>query len=340
MNPMQLLFAPSLSILLMVATSLGHAQTIQGVGSSFPTALYNQWATIYQKQTGVSVQYTSIGTTEGLNTIKKGKAAFAASNRPLKAEDLDAFDLLQFPVIMGGVTPIVNLANVGAGQLRLSNAVLLDIYSGKINRWTDPAIRRLNPETRLPAAPITVITRQDPSGTTYLLSHYFSRISPEWKAGPGTGTTIKFPVGFTAKGLEGLMTLFFRQPNSITYVDYAFARKHRLTYVQVQNKAGNFVAPNFSSIQAAARSASWTGAMSNVTTDAPHPSAWPIASPSYIVMRRQHADLDAAADAQHALVFFNWAYNQGDQIADDMDFVPLTSDVKAAVIRNVTDLLK
>jgi phosphate transport system substrate-binding protein len=322
-----------------VAFSIGQAQTIQGKGSSFPLILYQKWASIYQKQTGVSIDYIDSGSTEGLNAIKKGLTTFTASNRPMNEEELDKFNLLQFPVVMGGVVPVVNMANVGPGRMRLSSSVLVDIYSGKINRWTDPAIRRLNPDIFLPAAPIIVITRQDPSGTTYLLSHYLSRINPDWKSSPGVGTAIKFPVGVSVSGFEKLMTQFFRSPNSITYVDYAVARKNRLAHVQLQNQAGSFVSPDFLSIQAAARGTIWRSGMANITTNSPNPLAWPIASPSYVILHRKPQNPDAAASAQQALAFFEWAYGYGDQIADDMNFVPMPHDVKIAVVRGITERL-
>lgn len=334
---MKFLLAVALNLLL--GLSNGHAQTISGKGSSFPLVLYQKWASIYEKQAGVSVEYTDSGTTEGLNAIKKGLTTFTASNRPMKEEDLDAFDLLQFPVVMGGVVPVVNMANIEPGQLRLSSAVLAGIYSGKITRWTDPAIRRINPDLFLPAAPIIVVTRQDPSGTTYLLSHYLSKVNPEWKANPGVGTTVKFPVGVPVAGFENMMMQFFRSPNSIAYVDYAMARKNRLNYVKLQNQAGNYVSPDFLSIQAAARGGFWRGAMANTTTNSSNPLAWPIASPSYVILRRKPQDSDIAANTQQALAFFEWAYGYGDQIADDMNFVPMPQDVKSAVVRSVVQRL-
>lgn len=334
---MKFLLAVALGLLLVLSN--GHAQTISGKGSSFPLVLYQKWASIYKKQAGVSVEYTDSGTTEGLNAIKKGLTTFTASNRPMKEADLDAFDLLQFPVVMGGVVPVVNMANIGPGELRLSSAVLAGIYSGKITRWTDPAIRRINPDLFLPAAPIIVVTRQDPSGTTYLLSHYLSKVNPEWKASPGVGTTVKFPVGVPVAGFENMMMQFFRSPNSIAYVDYAMARKNRLTYVKLQNQAGNYVSPDFLSIQAAARGGFWQGVMANTTTNSSNPLAWPIASPSYVILRRRPQDPDIAANAQQALAFFEWAYGYGDQIADDMNFVPMPQDVKSAVVRSVVQRL-
>jgi phosphate transport system substrate-binding protein len=324
---------------LLLALSIGHAQPIEGKGSSFPLALYQKWASIYQKHTGVMIEYTDSGTTMGLNAIKKGLTTFTASNRPMSEEELDKFDLLQFPVIMGGVVPVVNMANIGPGRLRLNSSVLVDIYSGKVTRWTDPAIRRLNPDIFLPAAPIIVITRQEPSGTTYLLSHYFSRVNPVWKAGPGVGSAIKFPVGVPANGFDNLMMQFFRNPNSITYVDYAVARKNRLTTVQLQNHAGNFVSPDFLSIQAAARGSLWKGGMANTTTNSPNPLAWPIASPSYVILRRNPQDPDAAANTQQALAFFEWAYGYGDQIADDMNFISMPQDIKMDVVQSLTEQL-
>jgi phosphate transport system substrate-binding protein len=334
---MKFLFALMLNF--VVALSVGHAQTIQGKGSSFPLALYLKWAAIYQKQTGVTIDYTDIGTTAGLDSVKKGLATFAASNRPMKEEELEAHGLLQFPVVMSGVVPVVNMVDVRPGRLRLSSSVLVGICTGKITRWTDPAIRQLNPDVFLPAAPITVLTRQDSSGMTYLLSHYLSRANPEWKSRIGVGPDVKFPVGLAVNGLDSTLAQLIQHPNSIAFVDYATVRKNRLTYVQLQNKAGHFVAPNFGSFQAAARGFLWQGAMDNTTTDAPDPSAWPIASPSYVIVRHRHKNNNAAVHMQQALAFFEWAAGHGDQIADDMNFVPMPLDVKMAVIRSVSERL-
>jgi phosphate transport system substrate-binding protein len=242
--------------------------------------------------------------------------------------------LLQFPVIMGATVPVVNVPGIAAGDLCLDGALLAEIFLGRIGRWNDPEIRRLNPSIRLPAAPIAVARRGDPSGTTYLLSDYLAKSSSPWKGmldGPG-GLPANWKTGHAAIGTTGLEELFLRLPNSIAYFDYAYARRRRLNHVRLRNRAGIAVEPGMRSLQAAALSFRWTGGMGNVTTDAGHPDAWPLASPSYVIVRRSYRTADQAANALQALAFFEWACAHGDQIADDMDFVPMPNAVKDEVL--------
>lgn len=331
----------ALTVSALVSADVG-AQTIRGVGSSFPTPLFSAWASVFEKQTGVSVEYTPVGTSRGLEVFSQGRAAFVALNRPLPEKRVLEERLIQFPVVMGGVVAVVNIPGVGPGDLRLSGPVLADILLGKITRWGDPAIRELNPNLRLPPGRITVISRGDPSGTTFLLDRYLGSVSPDWKALMASLPFVKLPVGFRPIGVENLTGTLRRVPNSITYVDYAYARRAKLAYVSLRNAAGNFVSPSYHTIQAAALGVEWTGTMSRVTTNTEHPSAWPMASPSYVVIDTTHDTSDAAADAQQAMVFFSWALQLGDQIADDRDFVPLhprvKAQVEAAVARRLSDL--
>lgn len=315
------------------------AHAIRAVGSSFPASLYSAWAGIYEKQTGIRFEYDPAGTTKGIEALTKGNAAFVAANRPLSASRVEADRLIQFPMVMGGVVPVVQISGVAPGQLRLTGPVLADIFMGKITRWTDPAIRRLNPSVRLPPGPITVVSRGDPSGTTFLLSQFLDGVSPTWKAEVSSRPYVSIPVGFKATSLTNLHHTMLRVPNSIGYVDYAFARRMKLAHVSIQNQSGRFVQPSYRSIQAATLLANWTGTMSLVTTNSPHPEAWPMASPSYVLMHTSYANSDAAADAQHAIDFLAWALRQGDQIADDLDFVPLPHEVKVQVEREVANRL-
>jgi len=323
------------------------AQTIRGVGSNFPVLLYGAWARVYEKQTGVRLEYVAAGgrgssSAAALQAFDKGEAAFITLNRPLSEKRVLEGHLVQFPVVMGGTVPVVNIAGIQPGQLRLSGPVLADIFLGKIVRWSDPAIRELNPSLFLPATPITVISRGDPSGTTSLLDQFLSSVSPGWKAFMQPLPFVKVPVGPRPVGLEDLVRTLFRIPGSISYVDYAFARRTRLAHVNMLNAAGNFVAPTYVSIQSAALGGLWVGAMSRVTTNAAHPNAWPIASPSFGVLRFNHKTSDQVANALHALEFHEWALMQGDQIADDNDFVPLPAEVKTqvevAVVRRLAEL--
>ena len=317
------------------------APTIRGVGSSFPRELYLRWARIYGRDTGVTIEYTPVGTSAGIRLISEGAADFAASNRPLSEKALAEAELVQFPVIMGGTVPVVNLQGIGAGELRLSGETLAAILLGRITRWNDPEIRRLNPALRMPGAPISVARRGDPSGTTYLLSDYLGKVSEDWRtmlAAPG-GLPANWKTGHPAIGTTGLEELLLRLPNSIGYFDYAYARRRRLPHVSLRNRARAVVEPNLRSLQAAALAHRWTGSMGQVTTDAAHPEAWPLASPSYVLVRRTYRTADQAANALQALAFFDWACANGDQVADDMDFVPMPMPVKDQVRAALADRL-
>lgn len=307
------------------------AQVIRGVGSAFPAALYEAWARVYERQTGVRFEYTSTGTSKGVALFERGDATFLALNRPLAEKRVTDNGLLQFPVVMGGTVPVVNVSGIRPGQLRLSGPVLADIFLGKIVLWNDPAIRELNPRLYLPPTRITVISRGDASGTTLLLDRFLGSVSPAWRSYMDALPFVKVPVGPRPEGIEDLTRTFLRVPNSISYVDYAFARRMRLSYVTLRNAAGRFVSPSFASIQAAALGAPWSGAMARMTTNSEAPDAWPIASPSFGVLKIKQTSADAVANGLHALDFFAWALRSGDQIADDNDFVPLPAEVKAQV---------
>jgi len=309
---------------------------IRAAGSSFPAPLYASWSGIYEKQTGVRIQYDAIGTTPAFEALSKGQAAFIAANRPLGSARVEKEALLQFPMVMGGVVPVVRIFGVGPGEMRLTGPVLADIFMGKITQWTDSAIRRLNPSVRLPAGPINVISRKDASGTTFLLSSYLNMVSADWKAEVSSAPFVAIPVGYKADGLNNLILAMQRLPNSIAYVDYGSAKRLKLSHVLVQNASGRFVGPTYRSIQAAALGGEWKGTMSVVTTNSPHPHAWPIASPSFVLARTSYLSNEESANAQRALEFLAWAMRLGDQIADDLDFVPLPQEVKARVEREVS----
>ncbi len=313
-----------------VAPAAG-AQVIHGVGSSFPVNLYEAWARVYEKQTGVRFEYKATGTSRGTALFEQGEATFLSLNRPLSEKRVVDQALLQFPVVMGGTVPVVNISGIRGGQLRLSGPVLADIFLGKIVRWNDPAIRELNPRIFLPPTPITVISRGDASGTTLLLDRFLGSVSPQWRSYMDALPFVKIPVGPRPEGIEDLTRTLLRVPNSISYVDYAFAKRMRLAHVSLRNASGRFVSPTYASIQAAARGPHWAGAMAKLTTNSEDPEAWPIASPSFGVLKINHESADAVANALQALDFFNWARRNGDQIADDHDYVPLPAEVKSQV---------
>ena len=306
------------------------AQQITGAGATFPAPLYARWADAYNKATGVRVNYQSVGSGAGLRQIRGKTVDFGASDMPLKDADLAKDGLFQFPTVMGGVVPVVNLRGVPNGQLRLTGQVLGDIYLGKIRRWNDPALVELNPGLNLPDARIAVIRRADGSGTTFIFTNYLSKVNPEWKAQVGDGTAVKWPSGAGGKGNEGVAAFVQRLPNSIGYVEYSFAKQNKLNAAQLRNAAGHFVAPNDDSFKAAAAGADWAKSFYQILTDQPGKEAWPITGATFIVM---HLRQDKPPQAQAALRFFDWAYASGDAMAESLDYIPLPAALEELVRR-------
>jgi phosphate transport system substrate-binding protein len=245
--------------------------------------------------------------------------------------------MIQFPTVIGGVVPVVNIVGIAAGQVRLTGAVLGDIYLGKISRGNDPALTALNPGVPLPADAISVVRRADGSGTTFVFTNYLSKVNPEWKTKVGDGTAVNWPTGAGGKGNEGVAAFVQRLPNSIGYVEYAYVKQNKMVYAQLKNKDGNFVPPSDTAFKAAAAGADWSKTFYQVTTEQPGKDAWPITSPTYILMYKSQ---DKPVNASNALKFFEWAYNQGDQVADDLDYVPLPAAVKELVRKHWAANLK
>jgi len=315
--------------LLVAATATSAlAQQITGAGASFPAPLYAKWADAYNKETGVRVNYQSVGSGAGMRQIRGKTVDFGASDAPLKDEELAKDGLVQFPTVIGGVVPVVNVAGIGTRQMRLTGPVLGDIYLGKITKWNDPAIVALNPGLKLPDAQIAVVRRADGSGTTFIFTNYLSKVNPEWKAKAGEGTAVNWPTGAGGKGNEGVSAFVQRLPNSIGYVEYAYAKQNKLPYVLLQNSAGNFVAPDDSTFKAAAAGADWTKSFYQILTDQPGKEAWPITGATFIMM---HQKQDNPQQAAGALKFFDWAYSKGDKMSDELDYVPLPDSVEALV---------
>jgi phosphate transport system substrate-binding protein len=304
------------------------AEDVTGAGASFPAPLYAKWADAYNKASGGRVNYQSVGSGAGIKQIKGKTVDFGASDMPLVDADLAKDGLVQFPTVIGGVVPVVNIAGVAPGQLKLTGAVLGDIYLGKIAKWNDAAITGLNPGVSLPGAAIAVVRRADGSGTTFLFTSYLSKVNPEWKAKVGEGTAVDWPKSAGGKGNEGVASFVQRLPNSIGYVEYAYAKQNKMSYALVKNKAGNFVSPNDSTFKAAAANAEWTKSFYQVLTDQPGKDSWPITGATFILM---HKAQDKPANASAALKFFDWAYSNGDKMADDLDYVPLPASVKDLV---------
>jgi phosphate transport system substrate-binding protein len=303
-------------------SNAGAVQSITGAGSTFVYPVLSAWSADYAKQASVQVNYQSIGSGGGIAQIKAGTVDFGATDKPLASNELTSAGLAQFPVVVGGVVPVVHLAGIGKGQLRLTGPVLAGIYGGKIAKWNDPAITRSNPNLALPDARITVVHRSDASGTSFNFTHYLSQVSPEWKAGPGEGTSVSWPTGVGGKGNEGVAAYVNQIANSIGYVEYAYVLQNGMTWTYVQNAAGKFVAPSAASFQAAAASADWTHAkdFNLVMTNATGDEAWPITASTFVLMYRQPKD---RARSQEALEFFRWSLEKGQPQANKLDYVPL-----------------
>lgn len=299
------------------------AAEITGAGATFPAPIYAAWADAYNKATGNKINYQSIGSGAGLKQIAAKTVDFGASDMPLSPEQLAKDGLVQFPAVIGGVVPVVNLAGVKPGEMKLTGQVLADIYQGKITKWSDKAIKDLNPTLALPDSDIGVVRRADGSGTTFLWTNYLSKVSADWKAKIGEGTTVQWPVGLGGKGNEGVAAFVQRLPGSIGYVEYAYAKKNKLTHTAVQNKDKNFVQPDDLTFAAAASKADWSKSFYEILTDEPGKDAWPISGASFIMM---HAVQDKPAQAAEVLKFFDWALKNGGKQALEMDYVPIPAD--------------
>jgi phosphate transport system substrate-binding protein len=298
------------------------ATNITGAGSTFVYPVLSAWSADYSKSNGAKVNYQSIGSGGGISQIKAGTVDFGASDKPLDPKELAASGLAQFPIVIGGVVPVVNIAGLQPGKLRLTGPLLADIFAGKVKKWNDPAIVSINPGTALPAADIAVVHRSDSSGTSFNFTHYLSQVSPSWKAGAGEGTSVAWPTGVGGKGNEGVAGYVKQIPNSIGYVEYAYVVQNHMTYAILQNASGAFVAPNAASFQAAAASADWAHAQDFflVMTNAPAADAYPITATTFVLMHRQPKD-KPRSDA--ALGFFKWALEKGQPQAQKLDYVPL-----------------
>ena len=324
------LLAAATATLTFVAASAAIAQVteITGAGATFPAPLYARWAADYNKATGVRMNYQSIGSGGGLRQIRGKTVFFGASDVPLTDEELAKDGLFQFPTVIGGVVPIINIPGLQARQLRLTGEILADIYLGKITRWTDPAIVKLNPGVKLPDAQIAPVRRADGSGTTFIFTNYLSKVNADWKSKVGEGTAVNWPVGAGGKGNEGVAAFVGRLPNSIGYVEYSYVKQNKLTYALVQNAAGNFAKPEDDTFKAAAAGADWAKSFYQILTNQPGKDAWPISGATFILM---HAKQDKPANGTETLKFFNWAYASGEKAATDLDYVPMPAAAVAAI---------
>ena len=305
--------------------ALSMAQDVTGAGASFPAPLYSKWAADYNKATGVKINYQSVGSGAGLRQIEAKTVDFGASDAPLKDDELAKKGLVQFPTVIGGVVPVVNIKGINPGQLKLSGQILGDIYLGKITKWTDPAIKAMNPTLALPDAAIAPVRRADGSGTSFIFTNYLSKVNPEWKTKVGEGTAVNWPVGAGGKGNEGVAAFVGRLPNSIGYVEYAYVKQNKMIFAQMRNAAGSFVSPDDTSFKAAAAGAEWTKSFYQILTEQPGKDSWPITGATFILMQKVQ---DKPGQATASLKFFDWAYKNGDKQADDLDYVPMPANVK------------
>jgi len=302
------------------------AQSISGAGATFPYPVYSRWAQAYQQQTGVNVNYQSIGSGGGIRQIKERTVTFGASDSPLKPEELQQGGLVQFPMIMGGVVPVVNLPGIQPGQLKLDGETLAKIYLGDITKWNDAAIKALNPGVDLPSTAIAPIYRSDGSGTNFLFTNYLTQVSDKFKESVGSSTSVQWPVGIGARGNEGVSAMTGQTRGAVGYVEYAYAKQNKMTFVQMKNRDGQWVSPDGETFQSAAASADWAQAPGFylILTNQPGAKSWPITGASFILMHRRPQDPEAS---RQALKFFDWAYKNGDKMAEELDYVPMPDSV-------------
>lgn len=305
----------------VLVSGMAMAADITGAGSTFVYPILSKWSATYNTKTGNKINYQSIGSGGGIAQIKAATVTFGASDKPLSPQELQEAGLVQFPVVIGGVVPVVNLAGVATGKMKLTGEVIADIFLGKITEWSDPAIANLNKGQKLPTGKITVIHRSDGSGTTFNWVNYLSKVSPEWKSKVGEGTSVNWPAGVGGKGNEGVAAYVNQIKGSIGYVELAYALQNKMTYTQVRNKAGAFVSPSLESFEAAAASADWSAPdFFEIITDAPGAKSWPVTASVFVIMHRHPKDPQATKDA---LAFFKWAFDSGQADAKSLDYVAL-----------------
>src|SRR5215475_11015417 len=306
------------------------AGDISGAGATFPYPVYSKWADAYKKSTGVGLNYQSIGSGGGIKQIKAKTVTFGASDMPLKPDDLDKSGLVQFPMIMGGVVPVVNLKGIKPGELTLDGATLASIFLGEITKWDDPKIKALNANVTLPGTAIAVVHRSDGSGTSFLFTDFLSKTNPEWKDKVGANSSVEWPVGLGAKGNEGVAGQTTQTDGAIGYVEYAYAKQNKMTYTKMVNADGKVVEPKIAAFQAAAAGVDWSKMPGYyvILTNQAGADSWPITGCSFILVYKQPDDPDAV---KTALKFFDWAYTDGDKMAEELDYVPIPDSVVSLV---------
>jgi phosphate transport system substrate-binding protein len=324
MRLMSYAVAASFAAAFTVNTAL--AADISGAGATFPYPIYAKWADVYKKETGIGLNYQSIGSGGGIKQIKAKTVTFGATDAPLSGAELDEAGLVQFPMVMGGIVPVINVEGIKPGDIALDGPTLAKIFLGEITKWDDDAIKKLNPDVKLPSMAIAVVHRSDGSGTTYNFTDYLSKVSNDWKEKVGTEKAVEWPVGIGAKGNEGVANNVSQTKGSVGYVEYAYAKQNKLTYADLINKDGKKVAPEMASFQAAAAGADWKGTpgFAVVLTDQPGADTWPITAATFILMYKEPKNSE---DSAAALKFFDWAYKNGGKMAAELDYIPMPDSV-------------
>ena len=329
----------SVAAVATLAAAPVRAADISGAGATFPYPIYAKWADTYKKETGNGLNYQSIGSGGGIKQIKARTVTFGATDAPLKAEELEKDGLVQWPMVMGGIVPVVNLDGVEAGGIALDGQTVAKIFIGEIKTWDDAAIKKLNPSAKLPSSAIAVVHRSDGSGTTFNFTDYLSKASADWKSKVGAATAVEWPVGIGAKGNEGVANNVANTKGSIGYVEYAYAKQNKLTYTKMVNKEGKIVAPTMDAFQSAAANADWAHAPGfyQILTDQPGAASWPITAATFILMPKDPQDKAAASEA---LSFFAWAFAKGGKAAEELDYIPMPASVVKLVEKEWSDKIK
>jgi phosphate transport system substrate-binding protein len=325
MKLMQTAFAGVAGALFAIAA---HATDITGAGSTFAAPIYTKWADAYQKSGGGKVNYQGIGSSGGIKQINAKTVDFAGSDAPLKDDELAKAGLFQFPTVVGGVVPVVNLPGMKPGEIVLSGEVLGDIYLGKITKWNDPAIAALNPKVKLPDTDVAVVRRADGSGTSFIWTNYLSKVNTEWKSKVGEGTTVNWPTGTGGKGNDGVAAFVQRLPGAIGYVEWAYAKQNRMVYTALKNQTGNVVQPSTDTFKAAASGADWKKSFYQILTNEPGKDAWPVVGATFVLL---HATQDKPAQGAETLKFFDWAFKNGGQAATELDYITLPDSVVSEI---------
>ena len=325
MKLMHTVFAGVAGALFAIAAQ---AADITGAGSTFAAPIYTKWADAYQKSGGGKVNYQGIGSSGGIKQINAKTVDFAGSDAPLKDDELAKAGLFQFPTVVGGVVPAVNLPGVAAGKLTLSGPVLADIYLGKIKKWNDPEIAALNKGVTLPDTDIAVVRRADGSGTSFIWTNYLSKVSPEWKSKVGEGTTVSWPTGTGGKGNDGVAAFVQRLPGAIGYVEWAYAKQNHMTYVAMKNESGAVVQPDTDTFKAAAAGADWKKSFYQILTNEPGKNAWPVVGATFVLL---HTAQDKPEQGKETLKFFDWAFKNGQSAADSLDYISLPQSVVSEI---------